>query len=417
MANRKKIIWIINQYANTGDMPGGTRHYEIASYLAKKGFEIELFSSDFNLSKRKFLRMNILEIYKKEKINGVNWHWLKVIAYQKNNWKRYLNQASFCIHFFLRQLLVTTFDIFNKRIPDLIIASSPQLLVAFFALLISKIYRKPFIFEVRDLWPQVLIDLAGMNPNSFFIIFLKKIEYFLYKNSSYVVVLSEGAVEYVKKRGARNVIWLPNGPDLKKFKFNFKKKYLGINKKEFIFKCIYAGAHGTANDLENVVEAAKLLVEKPIKFIFIGDGPEKNKLIKQASSLKNIEFLPPVSKELMPNILSSADVILVSLKDVDLFEYGISPNKLYDAYALGIPVICTIKGAIKKEIKFNKLGLIADPGKPLELAKAIIKMYKLPIKERINMGERARKIAEEIYSRDKVSEKYISLIKKIIKNG
>ena len=118
MANRKKIIWIINQYANTGDMPGGTRHYEIASYLAKKGFEIELFSSDFNLSKRKFLRMNILEIYKKEKINGVNWHWLKVIAYQKNNWKRYLNQASFCIHFFLRQLLVTTFDIFNKRIPD-----------------------------------------------------------------------------------------------------------------------------------------------------------------------------------------------------------------------------------------------------------------------------------------------------------
>ena len=416
MIPRKQRIWIINQYANTADMPGGTRHYEIATYLVKKDLEIELFSSDFNLSKRKFLRLNFLQIHKKEKINGINWHWLRVIPYQKNNWKRYLNQASFCIHFFLRQILKITFDMLKKRRPDLIIASSPQLPVAFFALLISKIFRIPFIFEVRDLWPQVLIDLAGMNSNGFFIKFLTKIEFLIYRNSNCVVVLSKGAKKYVRKRGAKNVIWLPNGPDLNRFKSISNQNYIKSNKKKLIFNCIYAGAHGVANDLENVIEAAKLLVKKPIKFIFIGDGPEKEKLINQAFGLKNVEFIPPLSKELMPMKLAFADAILVSLKDVDLFKYGISPNKLYDAYALSIPVICTIKGSIKKEIETNKLGYIADPGKPKELAKAIMKMYELPIKERRKMGKRAREIAEKIYSREKVSEYYNTVIKRIISN-
>ena len=111
-----------------------------------------------------------------------------------------------------------------------------------------------------------------------------------------------------------------------------------------------------------------------------------------------------------------ADVILVSLKDINLFKYGISPNKLYDAYALSIPVICTIEGSIKNEIEINRLGYTAIPGKPNELAKAIIKMYKLPIKERIKMGERARAIAEKIYSREKVSQDYINLINEMLIN-
>lgn len=415
MIFRKPIIWIVNQYANSGNMPGGTRHYEIATYLVKKGFDIELFSSDFNLSRRKFLRLNGFQIHKKEKINGINWHWLKVIPYSQNNWKRYLNQASFCLHFFLRQTLITIFNIYSKRTPDLIIASSPQLLAAFFALIISKLFRKPLIFEVRDLWPQVLIDLGGMNPKGFFIKFLIEIESLLYRHSNYVVVLSKGSKEYVRKRGAKNVICLPNGPDLNKFKPYSKKDHFEINKKEF-FHCVYAGAHGAANDLENVIEAAKLLVEYPIKFIFIGDGPEKKMLIAKASGIENIEFLPAESKELMPSKLASADVILVSLKDINLFKYGISPNKLYDAYALSIPVICTIKGFIKKEIEINRLGYTATPGKPDELAKAIIKMYELPVTERIKMGERARAIAEKIYSREKVSQNYINLINGMLIN-
>tara|TARA_B100001057_G_scaffold437202_1_gene468848 strand:- start:38 stop:1297 length:1260 start_codon:yes stop_codon:yes gene_type:complete len=414
MLSGKPRIWIVNQYANTADMPGGTRHYEIASYLVKQGLDIELFSSDFNLSRREFLRLDGFKIHKKEKINGINWHWLKVIPYQKNNWKRYLNQASFCLHFFLRQYLKMIFDIFKNKTPDLIIASSPQLILSFFALLISKAFRKPFIFEVRDLWPQVLIDLGGMDPNSVFIKFLKKIECFLYKKSNYVVVLSKGSIEYVKNRGAKNVIWLPNGPDLKKFKSTSNLNYFEPYEKELTFKCIYAGSHGVANDLENVIDTAKLLVDKPIKFIFIGDGTEKKKLIKKAFGLKNIEFIPSVSKELMPMKLASADVILISLKDIGLFKYGISPNKLYDAYALSIPVICTIKGSIKNEIEINKLGYAADPGKPRELAKAIMKMYELPIKERRKMGKRAREIAEKIYSREKVCKYYETLIKKII---
>ena len=110
--------------------------------------------------------------------------------------------------------------------------------------------------------------------------------------------------------------------------------------------------------------------------------------------------------------MMKADAILLSLKDVDLFKFGVSPNKLYDAYALGRPLISTVGGIINQEIDDNKLGLTTLPGKPIELAKIIKKMYKLPRNEREEMGKNGRQIAENIYSREKVRISYFNLIKK-----
>ena len=95
---KNKIIWIVNQFANTPDMPGGTRHFEIASFLAKKGFKVEIFASDFNLSKRKSLKLKNAKLFSVEKIKGIKIHWLKTISYRKNDWKRYLNLLSFCFN-------------------------------------------------------------------------------------------------------------------------------------------------------------------------------------------------------------------------------------------------------------------------------------------------------------------------------
>lgn len=410
-------VWIINQFANTPDMPGGTRHYEIAKYFSEIGWEVEIFASDFNLSRRKFLKIEKLQLVKTEEYSKIKWHWIITFPYQINNWKRYINLISFCLNMLIKQMQLILKNSFSNSNPDIIIASSPQLPASFVSLLISKILRKKFIFEVRDLWPQVLIDMGGFNKKNFFIRFLYWMEEELYKNANSVVILAEGAKKYVLDKGAKRVLWLPNGSDLAKFvPLPYSNENCNFNN-ENPFIIIYAGVHGIANDLSNVINAAKLLKNDPVKFVFIGDGPTKNDLILQAINLKNVIFMPAVSKDLIPKKMSEANAILISLADIKLFQYGISPNKLYDAYALARPVISTLKGSINNQIDNLKLGLTSDPGNPNDLSNIIKKMYRLPKEERENMGYRSRRLAEEIYNRDKIRKMYSSLITNILEDN
>ena len=416
----KKIIkrlWVINQFANTPEMPGHTRQFEVSKYLVKKGWKVNLFASDFNLTERKFKKLNIFTFSFIEKIDGINWNWLRVTPYFKNDLLRYINIISFCIHLFFKLLFEFIYYSFNENSKKIVIASSPQLPAAFISLLLAQLFRIPFVFEVRDLWPQVLIDQGGKSKKSILVRLLIFFEEYLYKNSNYIVVLAEGAKNYVEKRGGVNICWLPNGPDLSIFKPSQSKynENLKISKKS-PFKIIYAGAHGPANGLNNVIEAARLILHKPIEITFIGDGSEKNYLIQKSIdySLHNIKFLKPVPKVKMPSILSNYDSILISLKKLDLFSYGISPNKLYDAYALAKPVITTIPGNINNEVIKYNLGTTAEAEDPISLANAIINLVNKSSKERFEMGLRGRDLAEKIYSRQLINKKYELILNKLI---
>ena len=171
-----------------------------------------------------------------------------------------------------------------------------------------------------------------------------------------------------------------------------------------------------ANDLINIVEAAKLLSDLPVKFILIGDGPSKRNLIIKASSLNNIEFKDSIPKEKIPSILADADAVILTLKKVPLFKYGVSPNKLYDAYAIGRPVISAVDGDINNEIEENRLGYTAESSNPEQLSLAVRKLFDTSRNERIAMAQRARKLAENIYSRQRVNLAYENLLKEIIIN-
>ena len=149
--------------------------------------------------------------------------------------------------------------------------------------------------------------------------------------------------------------------------------------------------------------------------ILIGDGPNKKDLIKKSKDQLNIIFKDPVSKKKIPIILSEADGILISLKKVSLFKYGVSPNKLYDAYAIGRPVITTVEGVINKEVEENFLGFTAEASNPKDLAKAFIKLFKTPSDERLLMGKRARFLAEEIYSRQRINILFTKILQDILK--
>jgi len=407
-------VWLINQFANTPDLPGHTRQYEIAKYLVKKGWEIEVFASDFNLSERRYTKLNNFQLKKTQIFSGIIWHWLWAAPYKKNNWKRYINLFSFCIHLAFRFIGKNRFLLhhFNKYTnPDIILASSPQLPAAFICLIFSKIFKKTFILEVRDLWPQVLIDQSHTKKDSFLIKLLTRIEKKLYEEADHVIVLAYGCIDYVKERGAKNVTFLPNGPDLKVFKQAEIQDHIELFDTKNPLKILYSGAHGESNNLSNVLQAAKLLKNRPVVFTFIGNGPEKLNLMRQSKFLKNVIFKDPIPKSEMPHMISKFDAILVSLKDIPLFRYGVSPNKLYDAYAIGRPVITTVAGAINNEIEKYKLGFTAPPNNPEALANAIIKLLNTSIKDRKAMGNRARSLAENKYSRQIVNDAFDNLLK------
>lgn len=405
-----KTVLIINQFANTPDLPGHTRQFEIAKGLQNKGWRVEVYSSDFNLSERKFKKLKKFDFLKYELIKNINWFWIRVFPYKKNNFFRYINIFSFCINLFFVLFPRLIFKKFYKNEKLIILASSPQILATFLCLILSKIFSVPFISEIRDLWPQVLIDLGNKDPESFLIKIISKIEKIIYSNSEHVVVLAEGSIKYVKGRGAKKVSFLPNGSDLNIFTFrellpepkNFSQKRP--------FNLLYCGAHGKANGLIHVINAAKILINHPIKFILMGDGPTKKNLVKQSSDLKNILFCSPEAKSKMPSIIAKSDAMLLTLKNIPLFEYGVSPNKLYDAYAIGRPVINNVGGNIAKEIKEHNIGINALPENPKSLSEAIVNLMNSPRKLRENMSKRARILAETKYSRQIVVDKYIKIL-------
>ena len=405
-------LWFINQFANTPDLPGHTRQYEVAAGLVRLGWRVGVFASDFNLTQRCYRRLRFPSLFASERPAGIGWTWLWVSPYRQNNWKRQLNMLSFCLHLLLRLLPAALIGRLRGRALDLILASSPQLPAAFICLWIARLSGIPFVLEVRDLWPQVLIDQGGKTPDSPMVRLLGWMERQLYRNAHTVVVLAQGAEGYVRERGARRTAWLPNGPDLELFSPQ------PLPPHQPTFTVLYAGAHGDANALENVIEAARLLQlrNSPVRFQFIGDGPEKKALIQLAEhlNLKTVLFNDPVPKAEIPDRMAKADAILLSLRDVPLFRYGVSPNKLYDAYAIGRPVITTVAGSINEEVEANQLGVTAEPGNPQSLADAIDRLAETPRAEREAMAARAVQLAHSTYSRQRINAAYNRLLLDVI---
>jgi glycosyltransferase involved in cell wall biosynthesis len=403
-------LWLINQFANTPDLPGHTRQYEVSAGLVRLGWRVGVFASDFNLTQRCYRRLRFPWLSKSESPAGIRWTWLWVSPYRQNNWKRQLNMLSFCLHLLIRLLPAALLGRFSGRAPDLILASSPQLPAAFTCLWIARLSGIPFVLEVRDLWPQVLIDQGGQTPDNPMVRLLGWMERQLYTHAHTVVVLAQGAERYVRERGARRTAWLPNGPDLELFSHQL------LPPDQATFTVLYAGAHGDANALENVIEAARLLehCNSPVRFQFIGDGPEKQALMQLAAGLKTVTFNDPVPKAEIPARMAQADAILLSLRDVPLFRYGVSPNKLYDAYAIGRPVITTVAGSINAEVETHRLGVTAEPGDPQALADAILSLAQTPRADREAMAARAIQLAHSTYSRQRINAEYNRLLREVL---
>lgn len=340
-------IWIFNHYAIGPKSGGGTRHFDLAKYLVRKGHKVKIFASSFNHQTRTEEHLAKKESYKEESYEGVEFIWIKTHEYQGNDHHRVLNMLSY----------FNNAKKISKKIsgnPDLVIGSLVHPLAAYLGYLVAKRKNAKFYFEERDLWPQSLIDLGKLTKNNPIIHVLYKVEKFLYKKADKIIVLFENAKGYVVSKGIdeSKVIYIPNGIDMERLESTNEvlpdelNQYFNNNKDKI--KVVYTGTHGLANNLDEVLNAAKN-VNDNIAFLFIGDGPNKSNLIKRSKDeqIDNVYFANPVQKKLIPTIISNCDIGLLPLKESPVFKWGISPNKLFDYMSNKLPVIllCDIEGS------------------------------------------------------------------------
>jgi glycosyltransferase involved in cell wall biosynthesis len=406
-------ILLIHQSFASLDEPGGTRHHELARFLAARGHKVTIVASPVSYltgstsperRTKAFAGKDIRAMDIESRIEILRAYTYP--AFHRSFLHRVISFISFMISSFLTGLRV--------RQVDLVWGTSPPIFQGLTAWAISRIKRVPLLFEVRDLWPDFAIGM-GVLRNPLLIRMSKWLERFLYRSAERVMVNSPGFQEHVRQRGARRVELMPNGADPRMFNpeaegASFRKAYNLEGK----YVALYAGAHGVSNDLGVLLEAASILRDLPqAVIVFLGDGKEKASLVEQAQhmGLENVRFLPAVAKNEMSHALAAADACIAILKPIPLYA-TVYPNKVFDYMAAGRPVILAIDGVIRQVVEDAHAGIYVQPGDPACLAEAIRELVENPIHGRA-MGRLGRRYVEEHFDRALLAERLAMIMEEM----
>jgi len=400
-------ILLIHQAFAALDEPGGTRHHELARYLADQNHRVSIIASPVSyLTGDDRLNSPI----SKEKNGSIQiYRTYTYPALHKSFFHRLISFFSFMLSSFFKALSI-------KKV-DLIWGTTPPIFQSFTAWLVSCIKGVPFLLEVRDLWPEFAIAV-GVLKSPLLIRMSYWLERFLYSHADQIVVNSPGFDKHVASKGGKNIEVVPNGADVGLFEVletQQARKTLGWEEK---FTVLYAGAHGMSNDLAVVLESAKVHSDNPdIQFIFVGDGKEKPNLIEKTKmmDLANVHFLPPVSKKQIGLTLSAADACIAILKPIEMYKTTY-PNKVFDYMAAARPVILSIDGVIRDVVESADCGIFCTPGDPHAIAVAIKFLYNNKNRSR-QMGLNGRKYLEEHFDREKIAGDLAGLMEEMVKNG
>jgi len=396
-----KVLYI-HQYFNTPEDGGGTRSYEFAKKLVKLGHKVTMITSSNEAN-------NIKKI-----IEGINVVYLKVSYSNHMSFKRRL--LSFIL-FGIKAILVGI----KIKNCDLVFATSTPLTIAIPGILLSFIKRIPMVFEVRDLWPEVPIQM-GVIKNKLLIKILRCFERFTYKYSKHIIVLSPGMEKGVIDAGIEKdkVTMIPNFCNIDFFKPGESNKELlrelgGID--EPIIS--YAGAISYANNVELIIDTAEKLQKKGQKVLFViaGDGSLKQELENKSKKLglKNVLFLGKINKYEVLILYRKSLATLVLFKKLPVLTTN-SPNKFFDAISTGKPVITNMNGWVGSLIEKYNIGFSIDPDDANSLMKAVISMVNMDENKVKEMGLSARKLAVEKFDSDNMVLQLENIFKKVLEN-
>jgi len=403
VSGSKRTVWLINQYAVSPDSAGSTRHHEFASIFEDLGWHAIIFASPFSLKERQYIRpVSPKNLVRKSSEDGVDFVWLYSTPYQNNNWRRYLNMLSFA----LTSVIV---GITEPR-PDVIVGSSPQLFTGLGAWLLARWHRVPFVFEVRDLWPDSLVDMGLANP--LIIGPLARVESHLYKQADHIIPLSEGIFRAIEEKGIQvTKITLIANSASRTTSFSAEERTEIRTRYGWADRivCVYIGAHGPANSLDTVVETARLLsANQQVLFVLVGDGPDKSRLVQQSLGLSNVEFFDAVQKKDVHELLAASDVGLITLRKSKVFE-GVRPNKFFDYIAAGLPIITNVPGETKMLVEEANAGIFVIPEDPMQLSEAVHTLAS-DAELRARLGAGAKEYGGFMPSRENTAKVFVGVL-------
>lgn len=404
-----KVLYF-HQHFSTPSGATGTRSYEMAQKLIQKGHQVTMVCGSYNVGATG-LDTPFVDGKREGEVNNI-----RVIEFDLSyaNTDSFLTRSSQFVKFAYQSVKLA----FTENY-DVLFATSTPLTAAIPGIFAKLFKRKPFVFEVRDLWPE-LPKAMGVITNPFILFGMSVLEKVSYLMADRCIGLSPGIVAGIKKRGAPSleVDMVPNGCDLALFGQSVDYTLPFEHNENDIIAC-FTGAHGLANGLHNILLAATELKKRgdtQIRLVFIGEGKVKADMQEKAAQqgLDNCIFLPAMPKTQLVGFLQRADIGLMTLANIPAFYYGTSPNKFFDYISCGLPVLNNYPGWLADMITQQGCGKAIAPDDPVAFADALQNMAqnKTALQE---MGIRGRKLAEQQFNRDKLSDDFVASLEKVSK--
>jgi glycosyltransferase involved in cell wall biosynthesis len=304
--------------------------------------------------------------------------------------------------------------------PDVVLVSSPTFFSVITAWLWCGVRGVPWVFEVRDLWPGVFVEL-GVLRNRLLIAILEWMELFLYRRASRVVVVTRSFADDIARRGIdrAKIGVVTNGVDHARFAPGEPAPdFLREESLDGRFVVLYLGAHGISHALGRILDAAALLRDLPdVLFVFVGEGAEKEALVRDAASrgLSNVRFVAGVPKERVVRWYRAAHVGLVPLRKVELFKTFI-PSKMFELLASGLPIVGSVDGEARAILEESGGAVVVGPEDADAIAKAVRALRDDPERRR-RMAEAGRAFAVSRYGRDRLAEDYLAQLAPLAAGG
>ncbi|WP_027138125.1 glycosyltransferase family 4 protein [Gaetbulibacter saemankumensis] len=376
-----KILFITDNFPPEVNAPA-TRTFEHCIEWVRQGFCVTVITGVPNFPQGEVFKGYKNKLYQKEIIDGIEvirvWTY---IAENKGFVKRILDYLSFMLSSFLAGLFVKA---------DIIIATSPQFFTAISGRWLSFWKRRPWVMEVRDLWPESIKAVGAMETN-IFIRFFEILEKRMYKRASKIVVVTDAfKEELIVKHGIspRKIAVVKNGANMDLFVPQSKNQSLlgqfGLKNK---FVIGYIGTHGMAHALDFILRSAKHVKDDNIHFLFIGSGAKKQELLdlKEQLGLNNVTMLDLVPKEEVKEYISIMDVSLVNLKKSDTFK-SVIPSKIFENVAMHKPILLGVEGESKRIIEDYGVGEVFEPENEKDFLNKMYKMFENPQKYNENFN-------------------------------
>lgn len=386
---------------------GGTRHFEFARYTASQGHDFTVIASDVSYLDGKRIEtdgnpemIEGIEVRRAKTLNVINRGFLwRVLA-------------------FVGFMFSSVFKALGAGRVDVVIGTSPPIFQAASAWMVAFLRRKPFLLEIRDLWPDFAVDM-GVIKNPAIIWLARKVERFLYARANHILVNSPAFRDYIVEKhriSPEKITLIPNGVDPAMFdpaeQGTAIRDEFGLHNK---FIVTYAGAMGPANDIPKIILAADALRDdERVHFLLVGDGKDrpKTQALAEELGLTNVTFTGLRSKEQMKAVLGASDACLATLMPIPMFK-TVYPNKIFDYLAAGRPILLGIDGVIREVVEAAKAGRFIEPNGCESLVQAVRAFADDPEGCKA-MGLNGRAYVEKNFNRIDQAKAFVELLERIL---